>query len=103
MFNFFNNLLDGTEYTLSKFAGNSNLGEATDGPEGYAAIQRDLDRLEKQTGRNLIKLSKRKYEVLPLWRNNPKQQNMLEAKHLENSFAEKDLGILVDRKLDMRQ
>ncbi|GAB0182112.1 cAMP-dependent protein kinase inhibitor alpha [Grus japonensis] len=104
LFNFFiNNLVDGTECPLSKFAGNSKLGVVSDTPEGHAAIQRDLDRLEKWANRKVMKFTKEKCEILHLRRNNPKQQYVLEANHLESSFAEKDLGILVDTKLNMNQ
>ncbi|PKU33293.1 hypothetical protein llap_16403 [Limosa lapponica baueri] len=51
--------------------------------------------------RNLMKFNKEKYKVLG--RNNPMRQYMLEADQLESSLAEKDLGVLVDTKLNMRQ
>ena len=61
-------------------------------PEGRAAIQRDLGRLEKWAKRNLMQFKKGKCKVLHLGRNNPVQQYMLAAAQLESSLAEKDLG-----------
>lgn len=64
--------------------------------QGCGDIQRDLHRLQKWANRNLMKLKKgkRKRKVLLLGINNPR---------LERSFSEKDLGVLVDTKLSMRQ
>ncbi|KAK4806711.1 hypothetical protein QYF61_027712 [Mycteria americana] len=44
---------------------------------GHAAIQRDLNRLEKWADRNLMQFSKGKRKVLPLTRNNPMHQDKL--------------------------
>ncbi|KAK4806764.1 hypothetical protein QYF61_005560 [Mycteria americana] len=47
--------------------------------------------------------TKGKGKVLPLERNNPRHQYMLGATQLESSLAEKDLGVLVDTRLNMSQ
>ncbi|PKU38755.1 rna-directed dna polymerase from mobile element jockey-like [Limosa lapponica baueri] len=75
LFNIFvGDMESGIKCTLSKFADDNNLCGAVDQLEGRDAIQRDLDRLES-----------------------------LGEEKIESSPEEKDLGVLVDEKLNMSQ
>jgi len=74
-----------------------------DTPGGCAAIQRDLDRLEKWDNKNLMKFKKEKYEVLHMVGTDLMHQYRLEADSLESSFSEKGLDVLVDKKWNISQ
>ena len=79
----------------------TKLGGLADTPEGCAAIQQDLDRLESWAGRNLMRFNKSKCRVLHLGRNNRMHQYRSGDDLLERSSAEKDLWVLVDNRLVM--
>jgi len=79
----------------------TKMGGLPNTPEGCAAIQRDLNRLEKWADWNLMQFNKGKCNILHMGRNNPRHQYLLGADQLESSFTEKDLGILENAKLTM--
>ena len=91
----------GIEWSLSKFVDDRKLSGVVDGVEGRDGIERGLDRLGRWACANVMKFNKAKWKVLHVGWGSPKHGWRLGDAWIESRREEKELGVLVDEKLNM--
>ncbi|KAF4798538.1 hypothetical protein TURU_063017 [Turdus rufiventris] len=97
LFNIFiDNMDEGFESTISKFADDTKLGVCVDLLEGSRGLQRDLEPLDIWTESNKMKFNKFRCQVLCFGHNNPLQHYRLGTVWPDSAQVERDLGILVN-------
>ena len=105
LFNIFiNDIDDGIDCTLSRFADDTKLSGVFDTKDGRNAIQRDLDSLEKWAHVNHMRFNKSKCKVCTYVWAIPDRSTDCEKNSLRAALQRrKDLRVLMDEKLDVNQ
>ena len=91
----------GIEWSLSKFVDDRKLSGVVDSVEGRDGIERGLDRLGRWACANVMKFNEAKWKVLHVGWGSPEHGWRLGDAWIASRPEEKDLGVLVDEKLNM--
>ncbi|PKU34298.1 rna-directed dna polymerase from mobile element jockey- hypothetical protein [Limosa lapponica baueri] len=91
----------GIECTHSKFANDTKPCGTVNTLEGRDTIQKALGRFERWAHANFMKFNQAERKVLHLGHGKSKHKYKQDREWIESSPEERDLGVLVDEKLNM--
>lgn len=104
LFNIFINDLDNrVDGLLIKFADDTKLGGLANTQDERTTLQSNLDWLEDWAERNKMSFNREKCKVVHLGRKNVGHTYRMGDSWLGSSTSEKDLGVVIDNKLNMSQ
>jgi len=96
---FINDLDEGIEGWISKFADDTKVGGVVDSEEGCYRLQRDLDKLQSWAERWQMEFNVEKCEVMHFGRNNKCVEYRANGRTLNSVDEQRDLGVYVHRSL----
>uniref|UniRef100_A0A7M4E698 Reverse transcriptase domain-containing protein n=1 Tax=Crocodylus porosus TaxID=8502 RepID=A0A7M4E698_CROPO len=102
LFNIFINDVDtGVRSGLAKFTNDTKLWGKVSAPEDRRVIQADLDKLSKWADENLMVFNTEKCKFLHLGKKSLQHPYSLGSATLSSTTEERDLGVMVDHKMNM--
>ena len=96
---YINDMPDILNSLIKIFADDTKIYASVDSISGKEELQDSIDRLQKWSEDWQIKFNSTKCKVLHIGKNNPKYEYFMNGMKLEETTAEKDLGVVVDSNL----
>ena len=97
---FINDLEDGVQSTVLKFADDTKLYTEVTNEEGGEQLQEDLDKCTEWAKQWMMEFNVAKCKVLHAGRTNRRKEYTMEGKILEKVQEEKDLGVVVHKSMN---
>ena len=100
---YINDLPGSVQNSIKLYADDAKLYGQVDSQEQSAALQRDLEAIQDWTKRWQLPLNTQKCKVLHLGSRNQARQYILEGNVVQETDAEKDLGVIVDKTMKFHE
>jgi ribonuclease P/MRP protein subunit RPP40 len=100
---YIDDLEEGVEGFLTKFADDSKLGHIVESEEDCMGLQRDLDKIYQWGVKWQMELNLDKCVVMHLGHKNRNYEYMINGTVLKNVEEDRDLGVIIDNKLSFKK